>query len=136
MFGADLIFEVELLACELIFERLDLTKRQGVFYRDGDLVCDLAKQLDLIFGEVSLAKSYDPEGAELAAVDDERDAASRLETCFAETPAPIRLKSFIIETVEEDRLAGSVAQPDEGAIEGDRLPVFYEGLIDGEDIRV
>src|ERR1041385_2654247 len=49
--GANLVFEVELLAGEFILERFDLAKREDVFDGEGDLISDLAEQLHLVVRE-------------------------------------------------------------------------------------
>src|SRR6266481_111753 len=51
VFSPNLLFEVKLFFFELVFERINLTKRQRVLYCDRDLRTYLVEQLGVIFSK-------------------------------------------------------------------------------------
>ena len=59
VFGADFVFEVELLLVQLILQLLDLPIGQRVLNRDRDLVGHLAQQVDIVLAKRARTKAGD-----------------------------------------------------------------------------
>ena len=78
MLGADLVFEVELFLAQLFLQLRDLPVRQTVLHGDGNLLRDLAEQLDIVRREGTVSQPAHVQGAEHAIAGEERDTAERL----------------------------------------------------------
>src|SRR6185369_2211386 len=87
----DLSLEVELLAVQLIFQLLDLAKRNCVLNSDRHLTADLTEKSNLIFRKVIFIPNCQSQSAELASVHEKRHRTTRLETGCAKLPAPVRV---------------------------------------------
>src|SRR5262245_5326486 len=75
VFGANLLFQVEFLLGQPIFQFGDFPVGLRVFHSDRDLFRDFAKQLDVLRLEHILAASTDIQRAKNALMEQERDRA-------------------------------------------------------------
>src|SRR5262245_30142864 len=75
VFGASLLYQVEIFLGQPIFQVGDFPVGLRVFHGDGDLLRDFTEQLDVLRLEHILAASTDIQRAENALVEQERDRA-------------------------------------------------------------
>src|SRR5262245_27696263 len=109
---------------------------QRVINRDGDLTGDLREQLLMVFRECVFAKTRHAEHAQLAAMHDERNAASRFNAEFGEPSVKFGDSFVRAWTIDEYRLPGSERHSSQAAFERNRRPLRDGELFVGEVVRI
>src|SRR5271166_4408768 len=109
-FGADFFLEIKFFDGEFVLQRIDFLEGEGIFERDGHLRGDLLEQLDIGSGKSFLVAAGEIDGAEGAAVGDERHATNHLHALFAKEANDFRVKAIDFGTASNEDLAASNGQ--------------------------
>lgn len=81
------------------------------------------------------AETNDAQSSKLAAMRDERNAATRLETGLAKALVEIRVK-FLIINIHEERFAGAECYPGKASFKRYQMAFFNKRLIINEVVHV
>src|SRR5262245_28783141 len=96
---ADLLFQVEFLFGQFVFQFADLSVRLRVLNGDRDLLGDLAEQLDVIRAERAIAASRHGERAQRAVMGQKRDGTKGIHTFGKEELRAGRFRRQVIQVL-------------------------------------
>src|ERR1700730_12914040 len=80
VFGANLLFEIELFFFQLVFQRFDLSIRERILHRNRNLLSDLPEQFRVVLRKCGFTQARDTQDAKHPIAKKERSCATRFKT--------------------------------------------------------
>src|ERR1700730_6622786 len=80
VFGANLLFEIELFFFQLVFQRFDLAIRERILHRNRNLLSDLPEQFRVLLGKCVFTQALDAQHTKGSIAEKERRCATGFKT--------------------------------------------------------